>query len=114
MTEKLTQEVVWATIRSMTGDFHLNDIKRTMNIDPASEGHLRVIMKRLVDAKKIKSFGRKDGYYRIVKDIEPIKWMEADETERFDLAFPYGREDDRDAAAVYRVAHFLRGNVRKE
>jgi hypothetical protein len=92
LLEELTQELVEAWIKTAPEEFHYT---KTLDglVEPQGYAHLRKIISRCVQKRLIKPIDRR-GNYRVVKHIEPVKWWDADESEYFDLNFPWGHEDD--------------------
>ena len=90
---KLTQEIVELWLKTVAGEFHYTKALDGQ-VDPSSYPHLREIMVRLAEKNKVRSLGRHDGWYRPVKEVEPVRWQDADESLFFDLSYPMGHEDN--------------------
>jgi hypothetical protein len=90
--EKLTKSIVEEWLKTVTGSFHYSKILDG-RVSPESFGHLRKIMHDLVKERKIKSLGQHDGIYKIIKEIKPVRWHDADESEYSELVFPWSHED---------------------
>ncbi len=75
-------------VKNYMGIFTLDDVLKDLHLQPDNRGHLRTIMSRLADKKVIKLSGKKDGSYRIIKDVKPVDWLNANEAEYANLYFP--------------------------
>jgi len=95
MTEKLTKHTIRKWLEGVeTGkEFHINDIRRELNIDPENSTLRSILSRDLVNEGFIKPSGRRDGWYRKIRKIEPINWWDIGEAQRLPLVFPYGVED---------------------
>jgi len=72
-------------------EFGIEQFRKKYNIDPESS-LLYLTFSRWVGDGKLKRLRR--GWYRKVKQIEPIKWWNGEEKERLPIIWPYGVEDN--------------------
>jgi len=86
LIDKLREFLKTAEGRELT----LNDIRNELRIDPASPAWngLRTQMFRLVDEKLVKPTGRKDGTYKVIQQVKPVKVFGRVTSEPFKLNFP--------------------------
>ncbi len=91
MEETLTREQICQWLLSEEDEFYIDKFRAKHQINPDSST-LYVTFGRLCDERKLKKLGR--GLYRQVKFIKPIDWRDTDEEAYFDLAYPYGHEDN--------------------
>jgi len=87
---KLTQDVIASYIKLMSGDFHLNDLRKGLNISPEADGALRKIMYDLCKKGTVRSSGSKDGNYHRVEPIMPIRTWVDNEEDYFEVIHPKG------------------------
>jgi len=68
----------------------LSDIRNELRIDPASSAwnSLRTQMFRLTEEKIVKPTGRKDGTYKVIQQVKPVKVFGRKKSEPFRLRFP--------------------------
>jgi len=70
----------------------INSIRKELKIDPDSKAweSLHTIIFRLVEEKKLKPSGKKDGVYRVIVQVEPVRVFIPGRERRppFDLIFP--------------------------
>lgn len=77
-------------------DVDLNYLRRELHIDPNSpaDTNLRTLMSvNLAKERIVKPSGRKDGIYKVIKPVEPVKWWEAENSEPLNFLFPRSHED---------------------
>ncbi len=82
-------------------DFNIQDICQLLGLqNKPSHAPLRVAVGQVlynisqVNKKPLlKQMGRR---YRVLQEIEPVRWWEAEDDEVFDFAFPWGHEDNTD------------------
>jgi len=88
--KKLTQELVSTWLEFEEDEFNIESFRRKHNIE-ADSVVFRVSLHRFVEAGKLKRIKR--GWYRKVREIEPIVWWESKETLPIPIIWPYGVED---------------------
>ncbi len=89
---KITQEEIWNNIKLLDDDITLQDLRLMMKISPEADVNFRMCMTALGKAKKIKRIGR--GIYRVIKQVKPVRWWDADESRFFEITFPKSYEDE--------------------
>ena len=47
-----------------------------------------------MQSKDIKPSGNRDGFYKVIAKVKPVKWWEADSSVYFDLRHPMGHKDN--------------------
>ncbi len=75
-----------------------DDLMKHFDIPREKRGHLREILSRLSASTNgniplTTPVGNREGIWKVLYDIKPIKWMDADEDAYFPLAFPRSHED---------------------
>jgi len=62
---------------------------------PEYRRQLRAVLSKIASsADLIKPSGTRDGWIKVLRKIEPVRWWEADEKAYFELSFPRGHEDN--------------------
>ena len=73
-------------------EIDINHVRAELRIDPTSKSWdgLRVIFHRLVEERKLRPSGKKDGIYRVVQQVSPVKVFLPGRERRppFDLHYP--------------------------
>jgi|GEM_PF-3187778 len=95
MGEKLTIEVVRTWLKEVESgrEFHYTKVLEG-SVAPSLYGHLRKMMHDLVQSKDLKPSGNKDGFYKVVAKVEPVKWWEADASVYYNIRHPRGHKDN--------------------
>lgn len=91
MTEQLKRDLVEQFIDMEEDEFYIEKLRSKHNIAPDSSV-FHTTISRLVEEKRLKRVGR--GLYRKLKEVKPVNWLDANEDDFFDLAFPKGHKDD--------------------
>ncbi len=92
MTDGLTDTVA-EFLKDIQGhEVTLDYLRRELRIDPNSSAFdgIRGVMKRLIEKKIVRRVGKKDGVYRVVVQVQPVRVFTPDRKRRplFDLRFP--------------------------
>lgn len=74
-------------------EVHLDSIMKDLQIDPRDRGQLTAVIADLRKKRLIKPAGRRDGWYKVLLDIKPVKVAGVDATKFFDLSFPMSHRD---------------------
>ena len=94
---RLTVVHVAEFLKNLEGqELHISEIMRSLSVSPENEGAFRTMLHRMANSRErvIKPSGYRDGKYKVLKQIKPIRWLEADESEYFDLHFPKSHTDE--------------------
>ena len=83
-------------------EISIRDIMKGLDIGPKQEGTLRVQLHRLTQRKDrvIKPSGLKDGWYKVLKRVQPVRWQDADENSFYPLALPMSHVDGSEFEAL--------------
>jgi len=84
---------VWLQDIDDNKEFHYKAVLLGQISTPAIDNRLRKIFHDLSKERIIKSSGKRDGWYKKIKRVEPIRWWEADEDNVLDFGFPRGYDD---------------------
>jgi len=95
MGEKLTIDIVrtWLKTVDPGREFHYTKVLDGQ-VDSSLYGHLRKIMHDLTESKDIKPSGNRDGFYKVIAKVQPVKWWEADARVYYDLRHPRSHKDN--------------------
>ena len=98
----ITREMVriWLQCLEANKEFHFKQALDG-NYQPSDLGMLRKMFHDFVKEKLVKPCGRKDGWYKVIPKVEPVKWWEADEKKYYDLLFPCGRGDGGNQVSTF-------------
>lgn len=103
----ITQKQIEDLLRSIRGQrIHIDSIMKEFQLDPQFRKQLRSIISRLVLDKLCKPSGGRDGWYKVLREVKPVHWWEADESSYFNLTFPWGHEDNSsfDFEELFRIS----------
>ena len=93
MAERLSDKLNEFLETCQGKDVSLDYLRRELRIEPASRayGELRVLMHNLAEKKTVRASGRKDGVYKVVRQVNRIKVFGVQREDRppFKLLFPY-------------------------
>lgn len=91
----ISQKQIVDFLKTIQGQqIHIDSIMKEFQIDPQYRAQLRAILSRCYKEKIAKPSGAKDGWIKVLRKVEPVRWWEANESAYFDLSFPYGHEDN--------------------
>lgn len=90
---EITQEEVRRFLLDIQGrEVNLDYLRRELRINPDGDsfGHLRTIMYRLAEQRIVKPSGKKDGVYKVITQVEPVRIFSEQRERRppFRLFFP--------------------------
>lgn len=91
----ITQKQIVDFLKLIRGrQIHIDNIMKEFQLEPSCRSQVRAVLSRCVDDKLAKPSGARDGWYKVLREIKPVRWWEADESAYFDLTFPWGHEDN--------------------
>lgn len=95
MAERLTIDVVrtWLKAVEPGREFHYTKVLDGQ-VDPSLFGHVRKMMHDLVRSKEIRPSGNRDGFYRVIAKVKPVRWWEANASTYYGLRHPTGHKDN--------------------
>lgn len=90
----ITQKEIVDYLKLLRGrEIHLDTIMKDYQLEPQYRRQLRTVLSRLTGTL-VKPSGAKDGWFKVLREVKPVRWWEADERAYFDLPFPCGHEDN--------------------
>jgi len=97
MTERLSDRLREFLSTCEGRDVSLKYLRAELKIDPNSPAWngVREYLRQFVKKRIIKPSGRNDGFYRVVKQVEPVNWWNDEISEDpINFLFPRSHEDD--------------------
>ena len=91
MEERLDKAQILKWLEDEEDEFYIDRFRSKYGISPESSV-FHTTMSRLVDERKYKRLGR--GLYRRIKQVKPVRWLEADESEYYDFRWPFAPRDN--------------------
>jgi len=92
MPERLSDKLMEYLMTAQGRRVHLKDIRTYLQIEPGSkdDGNLRTQMSNLKVKRIVSSAGYDDGYYKVVKRVQPVKVFSVERERRlpFNILFP--------------------------
>lgn len=90
----ITQKQIVDFLKSIRGQrIHIDSLMKEFNLEATNRSQLRAVLSRCVEDKLAKPSGARDGWFKVLRDVQPVRWWDANEGEYFDLSFPCGRQD---------------------
>lgn len=111
MKDKITQDEIIEWFRTTTGNIHLRDAKRELELASGTFPHLRTVFSRMVQDNIAVRIAGKDGWYRLVDEETEIIHFKNGEVNPFDIKWPYDANFPKSGFGIENLAWVDRGGL---